>query len=60
MRGYDIKLPADCTAAVDKIICSESIEMLRRVAHADARPSTELQLTAAASGSSLETLSSNP
>jgi nicotinamidase-related amidase len=43
MRGYTIKVPNDCTAAADKAICSEAIEMLKRVADADVKPSHEIE-----------------
>jgi nicotinamidase-related amidase len=44
MRGYRIKVPADCTAAADSKSCGTALDMLRRTADADINPSTQIQL----------------
>jgi nicotinamidase-related amidase len=44
MRGYRISVPADCTAAADSETCSTALDMLRRTADADIKPSTEIEL----------------
>jgi nicotinamidase-related amidase len=44
MRGYKINVPADCTAAADHKTIRVAIELLERVADADIRPSTEIEV----------------
>lgn len=43
MRGYRINVPADCTAAADNERCSTALDMLRRTADADLKPSNEIE-----------------
>jgi nicotinamidase-related amidase len=49
MRGFKILVPADCTAASDENHRDYALDLLRRIADADIRPSTELKLGSAMS-----------
>ena len=44
MRGFRIIVPADCTAAMDDKARKHALDLLRRIADADTRPSNELDL----------------
>jgi len=44
MRGYRVKVPSDCSAAVEEKHHSQSLKLLERIADADTRPSTEIDL----------------
>jgi nicotinamidase-related amidase len=46
MRGFRLMVPADCTGALDDRHRDYALDLLRRVADADTRPSTELDLRA--------------
>lgn len=43
MRGFQIQIPSDCTAAVEESYRKSALEFLERVAYADVRPSTEIE-----------------
>lgn len=43
MRGFDILVPHDCTAAVEAVFKQDALALLERVAKADTRPSTDLE-----------------
>jgi nicotinamidase-related amidase len=47
MRGFNLKVPVDCTAAVDDRHRDYVLDLLRRIADADTRPSTELEMRSA-------------
>lgn len=42
MRGFKVAVPADCTAAIKPTYRDDTLKLLKRVAHADVRPSAEL------------------
>lgn len=42
MRGFQLKVPRDCTAAVEESYCRTGLGLLERVAYADVRPSSEV------------------
>ena len=50
MRGYQISVPADCTAAVNEHALTEALEMLGRTVDADTTSSGEIELTRAQAG----------
>jgi nicotinamidase-related amidase len=43
MRGFDVKVPSDCTAAVDDAFKESALELISRVAGADIRPSDQIE-----------------
>ena len=45
MRGYSVRVPSDCCAAVDPHDHATAISIVERVTDADIRPSTEIDLT---------------
>ena len=45
MRGFDVEVPSDCTAAVNDAYKRSALEMIGRVAAADIRPSDQLQFS---------------
>jgi nicotinamidase-related amidase len=45
MRGFKIIVPTDCTAAIDDKHHDYAIELLKRIADADIRPSGEIELS---------------
>jgi nicotinamidase-related amidase len=45
MRGYEVSVPADCTAAVTREFEERSLELIERVADADIRSWRELELS---------------
>ena len=44
MRGYRVKVPSDCSAAVEEKHHSQSLRLLKRIADADTRPSAEIDV----------------
>jgi nicotinamidase-related amidase len=42
MRGFQIQIPSDCTAAVEDSYHTNALDFLKRVTYADVRPSTEI------------------
>lgn len=46
MRGFKVKVPEDCSAAVKKAYHSDAVRFVKRVAKADVRPSTEIDFSA--------------
>ena len=42
MRGFQIQIPSDCTAAVKESYHKNALEFLERVTYADTRPSVEI------------------
>ena len=44
MRGFHVTVPSDCSAAVDEKDHVQALEMLKRIADADIRPSGEVDL----------------
>lgn len=42
MRGFEIVVPFDCTAAIKQSHRDDTLKLLKRVAHADVRPSADL------------------
>ena len=45
MRGYEVSVPADCTAAVTEEFEESALELIKRVANADTRLWRQLELT---------------
>jgi len=43
MRGFDVAVPADCTAAVEDEFKDESLKLMERAVHVDIRPSDEVK-----------------
>lgn len=43
MRGYQIQIPQDCTAAVKETYHKTALSFLERVTYADVRPSSEIK-----------------
>jgi nicotinamidase-related amidase len=44
MRGFEVAVPSDCTAAVEERYRSSALDFLERVVNADIRPSGELDI----------------
>ncbi len=42
MRGFQIQIPSDCTAAVKESYRTGALDFIKRVAYADVRPSAEI------------------
>lgn len=45
MRGFELMVPGDCTAAATNEQKNEALDLLSRIVKADTRPSTELDLS---------------
>jgi nicotinamidase-related amidase len=43
MRGFQVQIPSDCTAAVEESYHKSALDFLKRVTDADVRPSTEIK-----------------
>jgi nicotinamidase-related amidase len=43
MRDFNVRVPADCCAAIEKQYHDDALTFIRRVAEADTKPSTEIQ-----------------
>lgn len=54
MRGFQVQIPSDCTAATEASYHESALKFLKRIAYADVRPSTEIEFHTQVTNSSLD------